>query len=823
RAMQQLVEHLALSRPLVLVISELHWADEVVLTLLERLLERLRGLPLVVVGTARPDLEDRWTPKAGRHNLLAVNLEALDRQAAANLLTALLGEDLDAGLREVLLDRSGGNPFFLEEMVSLLSDAGIVGDGDGEVARHPSGRPDIGALPATLRGLVAARLDALGHAERALLEDAAVMGPSGSIEALGTMAAARGDRAWSDVLERLVTKDLLATDDGNVGFRSDLVREVCYETLTKADRARRHATVAEWLAAHALRTEREDELLESIAHHFGAAAELSLEVGSVTGVPDDIVRRALDAVERAAERAEGRETLSLSIRLFDRALRLATGKDNEAVRRRLLVARARVKVTLRDLIGARDDVDGALESAREAGDATVEACALVVQGDAAQKEGRYAEAVEVLTRAVDTFAVLNDVRGLAGALRTLGMTRLFQGEKDMAADLVERSLAAFRDASDARGEAWALQSLAWIAFDRGDARTADQWLLPSIEKFKEIGDFGGLGWAVGLRAWVRFYLGHLDEALELGRQVCEEALDRGDRWGLAMMKSLVSHAELWKGEVAQAVIDAGEARRAFDGTGDSWGHLQANFAMARALAMLGRGSEARAVNDDAVAQLDGIEDAHQRDVMALLSVATLAHLGDVAGATVLTDRLHAAGRGGELGSNEAHATLALTRLQAGDAPAAMTLLGDVAGMDAGPAAWRNALVALAAVAIGDLPRASHAADTVIDGELGTFVDRSFALIARGFVELQQGSIVGASEAFDAAASLVDATDDRLDQAIVRLARAMAWEAAGSDDALAARTDADAALARLNGEPLLGWTTAFSLATAPHPRSAREMA
>src|SRR5438132_11917642 len=124
----------------------------------------------------------------------------------------------------------------------MLSEEGMVGG-------HPS--PGGAELPDTLRGLVAARLDGLTPDERRALDDASVMGRRGAVEALEIMAReAHGVPDISAAILGLVAKDLLVIDDGRWSFRSDLVREVSYGMLTKADRVRRHYGIAKWMELH---------------------------------------------------------------------------------------------------------------------------------------------------------------------------------------------------------------------------------------------------------------------------------------------------------------------------------------------------------------------------------------------------------------------------------------------------------------------------------------------------------------------------------------------------------------------------------------------
>ena len=131
-------ERFSLHRPVVVVLSDLHWADDLVLELVDTLLDRLSSRRFVVLATARQVVEERWHPPHGRHNLVVLTLDPLTvRRRPRRCSCELAGAELGAELAKALLDRSGGNPFFLEELVTLLSDAGMVG-ADGR-PRRPRG------------------------------------------------------------------------------------------------------------------------------------------------------------------------------------------------------------------------------------------------------------------------------------------------------------------------------------------------------------------------------------------------------------------------------------------------------------------------------------------------------------------------------------------------------------------------------------------------------------------------------------------------------------------------------------------------------------
>lgn len=790
RSLQVTVEALARRRPVVFAFSELHWADDVVLEAFDRLLERIRDVPVVIVATARSELAGRWLPTPGRYNLLVCNLDPLDRSAAARLLEGLLPPDVPPELREVLLDRSGGNPLFLEELASLLGERGRGAE-----------------VPATLRGLVSARLDALDPDERAAVEDAAVVGRRGSLSALGALVSSRGQDA-SELARRLQGKDLLTTGDGEYAFKSDLVRDVAYETLTKAGRARRHALVGDWLDADARRRGREAEVLEQIAHHYAVAAELADELGGVEAVPGDIRERALGWVERAAARAEVRETTAVSVHLFEHALRLVG--DEEAERRwNLVLGRARARSVLRELGEARADAEEVLRGAEAAGEREMQARALTTLGEIEQKAGDLEASAATLERAVRMWRDLGDRRGEADALRHWGMTNLHGQDGDAADEAITEALAAYRAVGDRRGEAWALQNLGWIAFYQGDHEAAEERLEEARALFSELGDFGGEGWCLGLQGYVRYYMGDLAYAEGVAMVALNWTEEMGDKWAHGMMVNLLAMVRLWQGRTGEALEHAREAHRIFVGIEDAFGLVQSAFGLSWALLFAGRVEEAFEVAERALGRT---EEVPALEWMAIVHLAQLAAgIGDRERLREVADRVK------ELPAEEIEfdvgesggATLALAYLQLDRAQEAVPLLeGALEGADRdGELAYVCCLLALAYAAVGRREDAVEVADRLAPMEGGTYLDRLRAHVGAGLAHAGGGRQGDAEGAFREALRVVDASGDVLDAALVRLARGRALESLGSDEASAVLSEAEGRLADL-GVEALGWDELF---------------
>jgi class 3 adenylate cyclase/predicted ATPase len=818
RSVLVFIEAAARNRPVLMVLSDLHWADQLVLELVDALIERLSRAPFVLLATARSELFERWTLPPGRHNDVLLTLDPLGRDAAAKVLDGLVDHDLDTSVREALLDRGGGNPFFLEELVALLgeTDGGAGALLDATSGADPS---SLAELPDTLRGLVAARLDGLEPAERSVLEDAAVWGRSGPVEALERMAVdIHGVHDVGVAVAALADKEILVLDAGRWSFHSDLIRDVAYGTLTKTDRALRHAGVASYLErAQPDRHDVSDRAVDVIAWHFGAAADLVDDLGSVEGIDREVLLdHAVDWLVEAARRAQVTQAITVAIRLASQALRLC-GPEPTARRIGLLLTRAAARAQLRELDGARADVSEATAQAAELDDAPSRARALLVTGEVQQRAGELDEARATLDRAVEAFLSIGDPHGESESLRALGMTQIFSGDHDAAEQAISRALARSSELDDRRGVAWAQQHLAWISFVEGRPAEAEQRLSESATTFTELGDTGGLSWSLGLLAFVRYNEGDYDEALSLSAQVLTDARQRGDRWGEGMMLLVTAGVNLWSGRAAQAVTDAQGALGLFRAIGDAFGEAQAVGALARARATGGDVAGGSRLID---AWMDGARDTTAVDlrVGAATAAACLAtQVGDPvraeAALAAIGDVPHAPGG---LGGTERYVAEGFARLQLGDLPTALDRLlvavdaDESAGhVDASP--YARSVLALAAAVARDDDRVRDLTALVAASPRATYLDRLFCSLASALVTARC-RLPDADGQAAAVVNAADATDDLVAQAVARLGAAAIRSYLDQSDAGATRVDAEERLALL-GIDAVGWRRVFAAALA----------
>jgi DNA-binding SARP family transcriptional activator/tetratricopeptide (TPR) repeat protein len=345
-----LLSTLAAEHPTVLVVEDLHWAEQSLLDMLERMFSRSSGR-LLIIATARPELagaDAGWSP---RLTGTQIGLEPLTPARSRVLVDALL-PDADAHVREQVTTVVEGNPFFAEEIAGHLRDGG-----------------EPGMIPSTVRAVLAARIDALSEAERRTIQDAAVAGRTFWVTTLESM---RDDPSIRSSLRSMEQKGLVVTRPASslpaemeLAFRHALIREVAYASIPHARRCRAHADVAAWLEE--LAGDRRGEFVDLLAHHHEAAADpayADLAWSGDTQQRDEVRRKAVAALVEAGHAARQRFQTDQALAYAGRTLTLAR---DDAERLAALELRAS---TLHAAVRADEALDNyveALELARRIG------------------------------------------------------------------------------------------------------------------------------------------------------------------------------------------------------------------------------------------------------------------------------------------------------------------------------------------------------------------------------------------------------------------------------------------------------------------------
>jgi class 3 adenylate cyclase/tetratricopeptide (TPR) repeat protein len=473
-AWRRMLERMAATSPLVLVLEDLHWADDGLLDFAEHVARWASG-PILVLALARPELLDRRPGWDGRtRNSVSLALDPLTGTEAEMILEDLIGARIPQHLARVVLEPCEGNPLFCEEIVRMLVDRGAIRS--DEEGRWALVEPVTGLqVPRSIQSLLAARLDALAADEKAILQDASVVGRTFWAGALRRLSMA-DDEVVERVLDRLWAKDLIAprkesslSGEREYAFHHVLIRDVAYDSLPKGLRADKHIAVARWAEDQA--GDRSEGIAELLATHHLQALRWLDELGETDGRRPEVEAGGYRWSRVAGERARRLWQQGEAVRWLRVALDLGgrTGRDDgelallwESCARALDGAAA-----VPEVVHAWEE---ALARYRRAGSAADVGRVEASIAYASAWEGQARDTEQLATRAVGRLEPLGESGDLAFALYVLGHHLLERGELDRAEPLLRRAMAIAGRAGDQATQANATISLGWTlhARRRGD-------------------------------------------------------------------------------------------------------------------------------------------------------------------------------------------------------------------------------------------------------------------------------------------------------------------------------------------------------------------
>ena len=440
-AIRRFLEARGHTRPTVVVFDDIHWGEPTFLDLVEYVADWSRDASILLLCMARPDLlDERPAWAGGKTNATTISLAPLTDAECAQLIDRLLGSSgLPVDVRDRITTVSEGNPLFVEEMLRMLIDDGLLRrDGHGWVPIGPLG--DI-SVPPTISALLSARLDRLSDRERDVLERAAVCGKEfhrGAVVALLPEA----ERSDADVhLRSLVRKELVGPERSHLPgedayrFRHLLIRDAAYDAIPKHERADLHEAFATWLERVA--GDRIGVQEEILGYHLEQAYRLRAELGEVDDAGHAIAGRASERLGSAGRRSYERGDTTAAVNLLSRALDLvpAGGADRIVLGIELgrTLAWAGLELKALDVLGGLDEAAAALEDP-----------ALGMQASLAFAEIRsmrdpsaWVELRPIAERAIEIFESAGDQVGLARAWHMVAwhhITLCQYGEADRARD-----------------------------------------------------------------------------------------------------------------------------------------------------------------------------------------------------------------------------------------------------------------------------------------------------------------------------------------------------------------------------------------------------
>jgi class 3 adenylate cyclase/tetratricopeptide (TPR) repeat protein len=418
----------------IMVFEDLHWADPGTLDFIDHVLEWSRNVPILIVTLARPELlELRPGWGAGRRNFLALDLEPLAEEPMRQLLKGLVPDLSEPAVRSIIA-RAEGIPLYAVETIRMLAADGRLREVEGGF--EPVGELGDLAVPDSLHALIAARLDALDTPDRALVQDAAVLGQSFTPAALAAVSGLDEDTLVAR-LRGLARADLLTEerDDrsperGQFAFVQALIREVAYSTLSLRDRRSRHLAAARFFESLG-----EDELAGALAAHYLAAYRATSDAAEAA----PLGHQARLALLGAAERAELLGSPKQAIAFLDQALGVTTDDAERADILERIVQHAIVAGEY----DASLEIVPELRALRESlGDRSGVALAISLEAETIAFQRQRERSIQIATEGLKAFEDMPDdpnvLRLVGGIAQAAGLTR----DYELARSMAERALAA---------------------------------------------------------------------------------------------------------------------------------------------------------------------------------------------------------------------------------------------------------------------------------------------------------------------------------------------------------------------------------------------
>jgi predicted ATPase/class 3 adenylate cyclase len=597
-ALRRLFESLAAEHPLVLVVEDIQWAEPTLLDLLEYLAGWSKDAPIMLLCCARPELLDArptWPVTA--------QLEALGARETSELIARLLGTDeVDESVGRHVADAADGNPLFVEELLRMLIDEGVLqAEAGGWRASRKVTHLDI---PVTINALLEARLDQLAPEERDVLQRASIAGKIFWWSAVAELSPPDLRGAVGSHLHALLRKKLIFPEEqsgfpGEDGFRFAhlLVRDAAYRSIPKSARAELHERFADWLQRKA--GERELELEEVIGYHLEQAYRTRAELGPVDDRGRELAARAGSLLGHAGRRAFARDDMPAALKLLDRAISLVTADD--PARLELMRGLSNAFWTVGELTRAEGLLNELIEMARSVEDRRLEWYALLERSSrraATDPVGAGGELHDTASQAIEVFAELDDDLGLARAWRSVAHVSRRACRLGEAEAALERALVHARAAEATQEEARIVDALgaallegpaaAESAIRRCETLLAEERSEPLVEA-NVLGSYAGL---LAMR-------GDFDEArtaVDRARTIYNEL---GLLLPLAGLTGVSGTVELLAGEVDAAEEVLREGYDIFSRTGARSFTAARAPHLAEALLLQGRSADAERLLDQA--------------------------------------------------------------------------------------------------------------------------------------------------------------------------------------------------------------------------------
>lgn len=534
---------------LVLVLDDLHWADDASMDLVLHLFRLTNRAPVLFLCAFRPYRHSAgWRMKLGAetdypHRYHEIELAPLTPEDSDHLVSSLLEiAELPAPMRKIILRKAEGNPFFVEEVIRTLMEEGVlVRSEDG--TRWVAGKPieDI-VIPDSLQALLVSRIDRLAEDVRSTLQYAAVIGRSFYLQVLELVTEMQeqlGDHL--NVLQRVeLIREVARVPEIEYVFRHELTRDAAYRTILRRQRRQFHRQVGE--ALERLYPTRLKEFASRLAHHFAEAGDdkKALRYARLAG----------DAAARLYANVEAIEHYSRAIQL---ARKLGTPHD---VLRHLYLSRGRTYEVSAKYDEALENYQELEAIGRESGDVALELAALIPQVTIyAIPTGRmdHVRAQELAEKALRLAEESGDPQGQSKALWNMLLLARFSGDSEKAREAGERALKIAEENDLPEETAYAAHDLSQVYMGDGELEKTLAMQERAQQIWRKLGNLPMLADSLGGSAFALLETGEYDRAMKNAEEALAVSESIDNEWGMGYSRMMLGLVYVEKGYVSRAI------------------------------------------------------------------------------------------------------------------------------------------------------------------------------------------------------------------------------------------------------------------------------
>jgi class 3 adenylate cyclase/tetratricopeptide (TPR) repeat protein len=533
---------IAMEAPLAVILDDLHWADEASLNLLLSLADLSAAHPIFFICMLRPDkTAPSWDSIQKIQEKLekrfdSILLEPLQAEQTDAMLTNLLGaRALPEPIRDLIVQKADGNPFFVEELIRSLIETGqIVRENGHWKALTESAKI---RMPNTLRAVLSARIDRLPELSRHVLQNAAVIGRSFDLRVLQYLTSLNGELASQ--IQDLIDASLIEPAPEAYIFRHVLIQEAAYESILIKKRAELHRTIGETIEE--LHAERIEEFAPLLAYHFYRAQD-------VRSLKYDIL-----AGEKSARLYANAESATH----FGRALEVAKRNGSDLDQIRFLFSElGRVLELGGRYEQALQNYDDWQEFGRERGDRSIEMTALMAKAPLYSiftplHNSELSE--HLLVQALEISREIGDDAAQARLSWNLMLNYLFSKQFDQALEHGELALRLARESDQREQLAYVLNDLCRLYTCRGEFEKAYSVIEEARELWRALDNKVMLADSLGSEAEARFNAGEFDRSLGRSQQALQITEEIHNTWGQSYDQMLMSFVLLERGVLGRGI------------------------------------------------------------------------------------------------------------------------------------------------------------------------------------------------------------------------------------------------------------------------------